>query len=140
MTKAVGIGPGQHQAPPPTLAEHHWVFSFGGDQKGRRKSRNKWALGSQDQRLKEQLSGSRMWHGWSAWVLLVTLGEFWEAEAGFECVTQGTGYQGGVWIAHERRGPICDRALGNWLCLDWLENRLPGWALPISQPCGLFLA
>lgn len=23
-------------------------------------------------------------------------------------------------------------AWGSWLCLDWLENRLPGWALPTA--------
>lgn len=72
--------------PPPTLERDHWVFSFEGAQRGRRKSRNKWRHGSQD-RLKEQCQ-SRMWHGWSAWALLVTLGEFWEVEAGPECVTR----------------------------------------------------
>lgn len=24
-------------------------------------------------------------------------------------------------------------AWGSWLCLDWLENRLPGWALPTAM-------
>lgn len=71
---------------------------------------------------------------WSAWALLVALGSRgrpWACDTRHGVTRQSVGGLG-------EGGPVT--ALGNWLYLDWLENRPPGWTLPISLPCGFSLS